>query len=225
MGARNPEGSNKTVKFYALKAKTDATNSPFFSITEKVDDEWKVTGTFNEMFGVITKAEVLEREFDGQVSKYFRFQLTDDSEVSYVDMTHNGITYNILNSLASDFDTSQEVTIRVYKKEYTNDAGKTFYNGKSYVGIGENSIPWFYEIKDLPKAEQVMKKDGTPLKQNGFNVWDKEEVIKFWDNVFLTKVQPKFVNSTTSNTQPQDSKPDTQPAHTAGDSDVDDLPF
>lgn len=220
MGARNPEGNNKTVKFYALKAKTDATNSPFFSITEKVDDEWKVTGTFNEMFGVITKAEIHEREFDGQVSKYFRFQLTDDSEVSYVDMSHNGITYNILNSLASNFDTTQEVTIRVYKKEHTNDDGKVFYNGRAYVGIGEDSIPWAFEIADLPKAEQVLKKDGTPLKQNGFNVWDKEAVIKFWEEVFVRDIQSKFTN-----TPQQDQKPQSSPQTQTAGEDVDDLPF
>jgi hypothetical protein len=123
MGARNPESKN--VKFYSLKAKVDATNDPFFSLTEKVNDSWQQTATFNEMFGVITKAEILEREFEGKKSNYFRFQLTDENEVSYVDMTHNGITYSILNSLASDFDTTKEISIRVYKKEQEKD-GKTY---------------------------------------------------------------------------------------------------
>ena len=35
MGARNREG--KPVKFYALKAKVDKENSPFFAVSEKID--------------------------------------------------------------------------------------------------------------------------------------------------------------------------------------------
>lgn len=231
MGARNPE-NNKSVKFYSLKAKVDATNEPYFSLTEKVGDEWKVTGTYNEMFGVITKAEMLERTFEGQTSKYFRFQLTDENEVSYIDMTHNTITYSILNSLASDFDTTKEITLRVYKKENVSEKdGKTYYNGRSYIMAGDESLSWAYEIKDLPVAEQVFKKDGTPLKANGFNVYDKEEVLSFWENAFLKDIQPKFTSQNFTASSPTEQGEYTEKAvpqtQTAGDAndDEDDLPF
>ena len=119
MGARNQEQRN--LKFYALKAKVDNTNNPEFVVTEKVNDTWQITGRFSEMFGVITKIEMLEREYDGTKSNYFKFYIVDDAETSVVDMTHNAITYSILNTLASDFDTSKQVSISVYKKSSEKD--------------------------------------------------------------------------------------------------------
>ena len=220
MGANNTD-SNKSVKFYSLKAKVDATNDPHFSLSEKIDDSWKVTDTFNEMFGVITKAEIIEKTFEGQVSKIFRLQLTDENEVSFLDMTHNTVTYSILNTLASDFDTTKEIKLRVYKTENVSEKdGKTYFNGRSFITTGEDSIKWAYEVKDLPRAEQVFKKDGTPLKANGFNVYDKEEVLKFWENMFLKDVQPKF------NPQNFTSSPSTEKSPTpAVEDEVDSLPF
>lgn len=225
MGARNQESKN--VKFYSLKAKVDATNDPFFSLTEKVGESWAQTGTFTEMFGTITKAETIEKEFEGVKSNLFRLQLTDENEVSYLDMTHNGITYSILNTLSSDFDVTKEVTIRVYKKVDEKD-GKTYYNGRAYLESNGTSLNWGVDIKDVPKAEQVVKKDGTPLKQNGFNVYDKEAVIKFWEDLFKEKIQNKFVaksepsTSTETSTETKVEKPQTKKQEEVDD---EDLPF
>lgn len=230
MGARNPESKN--VKFYSLKAKVDATNDPFFSLTEKVNDSWQQTATFNEMFGIITKAEILEREFEGKKSNYFRFQLTDENEVSYVDMTHNGITYSILNSLASDFDTTKEISIRVYKKEQEKD-GKTYYNGKAYVAAEGDPLSWAVEIKDAPRPELVTKADGSPVIVNGSKVYDKEGVVSFWEELFNSKIKNKFssdsVKQDSENKEEQPKKEEKPQSKKVEqpivDDEEDDLPF
>lgn len=224
MGARNPESKN--VKFYSLKAKVDATNDPFFSLTEKIDNSWRKTATFNEMFGVLSKAEMLEKEFEGKKSNYFRLHLIDENEVSYVDMTHNGITYSILNSLVSDFDISKEISIRVYKQEQVKD-GVTYYNGKSYVSVEGESLPWAIEMKDAPKPELVTKADGTPVIVNGSKVYDKENVISFWEELFNSKIKNKFSSgSSKQNTVDQHVvSPVQEVEQDVEDEEEDDLPF
>lgn len=192
MGARNAEAT-KNIKFYALKAKVDATNDPHFSLSEKKGDKWEVAGTFTEMYGVITKAEIVEKEFEGVKSNSFRLYLSDASETSSLDMTHNGITYNILNSLGSDFDVTKEVRIGVYKTVNNKD-GKTYYNGKASVKSGDQSIQWALSIDQTPRPEQVFKDAAkkTPMKVNGKNVWDHEPVKEFWEDFFNKNVKDKF---------------------------------
>ena len=160
------------------------------------------------MFGIITKAEILEREFEGKKSNFFRFQLTDENEVSYIDMTHNGITYSILNSLASDFDTTKEISIRVYKKDQEKD-GKIYYNGKAYVASEGDTLSWAVEIKDAPKPELVTKADGSPVIINGSKVYDKEGVTSFWEELFNSKIKNKFSSDSVkqdSENKKEDSK-------------------
>ena len=234
MGARNPD--TKSVKFYSLKAKVDATNDPFFSVSEKIEGSWKQTGTFNEIFGKLTKVEILEKEYEGVVSHYFRFRLEDENEVSNVDMTHNAITYSILNSLASDFDTNKEVTIRVYKTSNNGNDGKIYYNGRAYVSVEGETLSWVLEPSEFPKPEQIFKKDGTPLKDNGKNVYDKEGVISFWEEFFNTKVAPKFSAIPLNvDEQPKSEKPTEEKKppkkqvevekDNVGEDEDDDLPF
>jgi hypothetical protein len=192
MGARNSEGS-KNIKFYSLKAKVDATNDPHFTLNEKVDDKWVSGGTFSEMFGVITKAETVVKTFEGVESTSFRLYLSDVSETSSLDLTHNAVTYSILNSLSSEFDVSKEVKISVYKT--VNDKNsKTYYNGKASVRVGEESIPWGLDIKEVPRPEQLFKDAAkkTPLTQNGKNVFDHDGVKAFWEDLFNTKIKDKF---------------------------------
>ena len=129
MGARNREG--KPVKFYALKAKVDKENSPFFAVSEKIDGKWKNTEQFSEVFGKLTKAEITQKEFEGVTSDLYNLTLSDDNENSVIQLTQNQITYSIINSLLSLNDFDGELSIRVYKSEDTNNDGRTFYNGRA----------------------------------------------------------------------------------------------
>lgn len=235
MGARNQEQRN--LKFYALKAKVDEKTNPEFVVTEKVNDTWQVTGRFSEMFGVITKIEMVEKEYKGVKSNYFKFYIVDENETSVVDMTHNAITYSILNTLASDFDTSKQISISVYKKESEKDAnGNTFWNGRASVTAEGEKLNWAIEIADMPRPEQLFNKKGEPVLTNGKNTYDNSGVIAFWEDVFVNRVQPKFKseNAPKQNpnptepvtTTPPDTTPNSAPVtNTTGGEDEDDLPF
>lgn len=227
MGARNQEQRN--LKFYALKAKVDNTNNPEFVVTEKVNDTWQITGRYSEMFGVITKIEMLEREYDGTKSNYFKFYIVDENETSVVDMTHNAITYSILNTLASDFDTSKQVEISVYKKSAEKD-GKTYWNGRASITAEGEKLNWAIDVNDIPRPEQLFNKKGDPVITNGKNTYDNSAVLSFWEDIFLTRVQPKFKSenapspsSTTS--QPEPTPTNSAPVNNTSGDDEDDLPF
>lgn len=222
MGARNAEAT-KNIKFYTFKAKVDESNDPHFSLSEKEGDSWVVSGTFSEMYGVITKAEIIEKEFKGEKKKFFRFHLSDSSETSLVDFSLNNITYSILNSLGSDFDVTKEVKISVYKTSNTGKDGKTYYNGKASLKAGDEAIQWLFPMNDAPKAEQVFMDEAKkkPLKLEGKLVFDKEPVTKFWEDFFNKNVKDKF-SSKNAPTQLLPAVGNENPF--AGD-DEDDLPF
>ena len=221
MGARNPENNaNKTFKFYSLKAKVDEKNEPFFSLTEKVDDAWKQTGKFNEMFGNITKAEIITKEFKNETIKLFRLHFVDENEVSFVDMSHNGITYNIISSLCSDFDADGTFILRVYKTESESADGRVFHNGKAFLSVNGESLSWGVDMKTAPRAKVVEKSPGVPLVVNGTTITDKDEMRAFWEDKFNTIVVPKF-GGAISEKQAKEAEPKNEPET----NEIDDLPF
>lgn len=221
MGARNSESRN--LKFYSLKAKVDETNDPFFALSKKTDSGWE-TESFTELFGKITKAEIIEKDFKEVKSNLFRFNLIDDNETSVLDMTHNAISYSILNTLSSDFDVNKEVSIRVYKVENTGNDGKKYWNGRSYITVEGEKLGWAIDIADLPKPEQLFKANGDPVITNGKNTYDKSPVIDYWENVFNTKIKSKF-NSNESDPNVTNSTPSTENESDQAPGDDDDLPF
>lgn len=230
MGARNQESKN--LKFYSLKAKVDKDIDPHFAITEKVDDKWQVTGTFDEMFGKITKVDIQEKEYQGVKSNYFRLYMEDQDETSCVDLTHNAITYSILNTLSSEFDTSKEISIKVYKKSSEKD-GKTYWNGRASLTAEGEKLGWAIEISEIPRPEQLFNAKGQPVLTNGKNTFDNSGVIAFWEDVFNTKIAPKF-NTASNDPQPTGESETAEPKKeatkvkadpTPNEDEDDDLPF
>ena len=206
MGARNREG--KPVKFYALKAKVDKENSPFFAVSEKIDGKWKNTEQFTEVFGKLTKAEITQKEFEGVTSDLYNLTLSDDDENSVIQLTQNQITYNIINSLLSLENFDGELSIRVYKSEDTNNDGRTFYNGRAYVTFDGEKTEWALNMKeDVPRPEQLFKANGEPLLQQGKKVFDHEGVHNFWKNEFK-KIIEKLKNTSdlSENTDKENNK-------------------
>ena len=206
MGARNREG--KPVKFYALKAKVDKENSPFFAVSEKIDGKWKNTEQFTEVFGKLTKAEITQKEFEGVTSDLYNLTLSDDDENSVIQLTQNQITYNIINSLLSLENFDGELSIRVYKSEDTNNDGKTFYNGRAYVTFDGEKTEWALNMKEeVPRPEQLFKANGEPLLQQGKKVFDHEGVHNFWKNEFKKIIEKlKNTSDTSENIDKESSK-------------------
>lgn len=232
MGARNQESKN--LKFYSLKAKVDKDIDPHFAITEKVDDKWQVTGKFNEMFGKITKVDIQEKVYDDVKSNIFRLYMEDENETSCIDLTHNAITYSILNTLSSEFDTSKEISIKVYKKSSEKD-GKTYWNGRASLTVQGEKLGWGIEIADVPRPEQLFNGKGQPVLTNGKKTFDNSGVVAFWEDVFNTKIAPKF-NTASPDPQPtsegkpaesqkEDPKTTGKAENSSPTDEDDDLPF
>lgn len=234
MGASNSTSSN--VKFYSLKAKTSNEETPHFALTEKVDGAWKTTGTYDTLTGCITKAEIKEKEWNGTKFNAFLFTLNDGQEESRVEMTHNSITHNLINSLASDCNVLDEYSFVLRKKQVKAGNGKMYWNGTCYVNVKgkEKGLSWSIDMKATPKKEPVMVPDGKggliQFQQAGKGVWDDSKVKAFWENIFITKIMPAVnVPRSNANAMPSTIIPDLAGNSSNGfdnsPTDNDDMPF
>lgn len=212
-------GGGKPVKFYNLKAKVDETNTPHFAIAEKVNDKWQVTGKFDTMAGMLNSAEIKEKEFQGAKQNVFILKFEDDNEISQVEMTHNQITHNIINSLSSGCNKIEIFNIKVYRKQSED---KKYWNGGVIIWIGndkENKVKWSIDPKTAPKRDAVMV-NGTQFMQSGKPVWDDSKVRAFWEQMFKDKI---IAALGTPIIQPEPSASTTITASNPPDND--DLPF
>src|ERR1700748_816781 len=98
MGASN--SSSQNLKFYSLKAKASDSETPAFVHTEKVNGTWTETGRYDTISGRLDGAEIKQKEYQGVKFNVFSLTISDDQETSKVELTHNSITHNLINSLA-----------------------------------------------------------------------------------------------------------------------------
>ncbi len=187
MGATN-SGSGKPMQFFALKAKVDEANKPFFSQSEKIDDVWKQTNTFDTISGVLSGAKIEEKDLKGHgKKKFFVLYIEDDNGVCKLDMSHNNITYSIINSLAHNCNSLSNYSIQVYRAKPVEKDGKTYHNGRAAVKIEGKNTEWFIQPYDAPKKEPVMVK-GKPMMKDGKPVYDDTEVREFWEKMFTDRI-------------------------------------
>lgn len=188
MAGSNSESRN--MEFYSLKAKVDESNEPYFSQTEKVDGKWKETKRFDTMNGVIVGASIEEKEFkpgEGK-KKFFVLLMEENGILAKVAMTHNQVTYGIINSISSCVDKISNFSIKVYRDKPTVSDGKTYYNGKSFVQKEKQKTEWHIRMQDAPKKQPVMLAGGKPYMVDGKQVYDASEVQSFWEKIFKTCV-------------------------------------
>ncbi len=206
MGASNSTSENK--KFYSLKAKVDETNSPYFGLSEKADNKWKITQQFNQMTGMLDAAEIKQKTFEGSTTNIFVFTFNDGTEISQVEFTHNAITHSFINTLASDCNKINTYNLSVYKKQSKSESnGKTYWNGGIGVKVNGSTenLKWSLDMNAAPKKEKVLKSDGQPFLSQGKQVWDSSKLNKFWEDVFTEKIANVLNKKTTSNTsQPKE---------------------
>lgn len=195
MGASN--SSSKNIKFYSLKGKVSAEETPNFALTEKVGEKWAITGNFDTMTGYLVSAEIKEKEFQGAKFNVFVLEINDDSETSKVEMTHNSITHSLINSLASDCNKLDEYSFTLRKKQTKGKDGKMYWNGACYINQKgrTESLKWSIDPQSAPRKEPVMV-NGTQFVQNGKPVWDDTKVKAFWEDVFRTKIISVLGNPT-----------------------------
>ncbi len=188
MGAGNSE--SKSMKFYSLKAKVNETDTPHFAQIEKVGDKWQATNKFDTMSGMLSSAVIEEKEYQGAKFNVFVLVFADDNETSKVELTHNSITHNIINCLATDCNTISTYKIYVDKKKSKD--GK-YTNGRAFINMdGEkDAMRWSIDPQSAPKKVAVMVGD-KPFLNQGKQVFDDSEVRKFWENIFNEKIASKF---------------------------------
>lgn len=221
MGASR-SNSGKPMEFYTLKAKVDEQNKPFFAKLEKVNDVWTDTGTFDTIEGMLNGAKIEEKDLkEYGKKKFFVLFLEDENGVCKVDMSHNAVTYSIINSLSSCADKMGKFTINVYRAKPEVKDGKTYHNGRASVKKDGQKTEWFVKPQDTPKKVPVMVGD-EPFMKDGKQVFDDTKVRKYWETIFETAIVGK-IGSSNREPAPEAAPPDTNAI--SGNKHGDDLPF
>jgi hypothetical protein len=193
MAGSNSESKN--MEFYSLKAKVDETNEPYFAQSEKVNNKWENTKRFDTMNGVIVGASIEEKEFKAGEGKkrFFVLLMEENGTTAKVAMTHNQVTYGIINSIASGVDTLLPFSIKVYRdKPTTGENGKIYYNGKSFVKRNNQKTEWHVRMQDAPKKKPIMLEGGVQYKDpSGKPMFDASAVQAFWENIFKIAIVDK----------------------------------
>lgn len=185
MGASNSE--NTRTNYYQMNAKADDTHTPVFKKARKINGAWDYSEQYDTISGNLVAMNIGEKEFEGAKFNTFRIRLNDGSEFDQVEMSHNGLTYSIINSLLSILDqgsTMLDLSIKVYKRK-DNNTGKIWPGAE--VNYNGQKLPWALTMGEgtiIPKAVPVMV-SGKPFMQNGKQVYDNTEVKAFWEAQFL----------------------------------------
>lgn len=183
MGASNSE--NTRTNYYQMNAKCDDNNTPKFKKANKVNGAWDYSEQFDTISGNLVNLSIGEKEFEGAKFNVFRMRLNDGTEFDQVEMSHNGLTYSILNSLLSLLthdSTMLDLSIKLYKRK--DDKGKLWPG--AMVEYGGQKLPWALSMGAdtiIPKSVPVLV-NGKPFMQSGKQVFDSTEVKVFWEEQF-----------------------------------------
>jgi hypothetical protein len=196
MGYSN--SNSEQIDYLKLNAKTDESNSPFFTLAVKgADGKWGTDGRFDQVSGYVIGVSRKEGEWQGNPIYSVRVKFVDDQEPTkkfQVEATYNSLTYSILNSLLS-LDKSKPVRIRVYSRQSKND-GK-FY-ASAYVESEGNRVDWAIPVNEIPRPEigMVGKK----------KVVDDSAVVDFFHTV-IDNLTAKFGSTGSPSPAPASEAP------------------
>ena len=203
MGLNNREGGTvhyvkiKDGQFYLTK---DETNTPY-----------------NQLEGVLTDMYLKDEDFQGQKVRKLYVVLQDGSEKYIVGMNLNSsYASTFLSFLMSITDLSQTISLSPMMKTET-------VNGKEVdrrtIFVSQNgSKPKMYFTKDTPNGLPQMKK----VRVNGTDVWDKTEMLEFYEDLILKTIKPKLVGQSGIVLE---LEPASAPLTVSTETDLDQLPF
>jgi|SRR6185437_13372882 len=185
MGGSN-SNTGETMRFFSMKAKADASLSPSFTQSEKVEGSWKNTNVYDTITGMLCSASIETKDFNDGAKNFFTLILEDEEGKFKVSMSHNDLSYSIISSLASNCNSLSNFTIKLWKKE--SDDGK-YWNGRAAVTADGQKTSWKIAPNTAPKKELITKKDGkTPLLKDGKNQYDDEDRRLFWEKFFKENI-------------------------------------
>lgn len=197
------ENTSKNQIFIALKQKAGASEkeTPRFAIAEKdASGTWVETKSYGFVEGQINKAYIEEKDFkkNGKIDRMFVLEMEDNGEQYKVTMPHGGLTYLILNSLASGPNSLDKFKISVDKKQ----DGK-YWNARGFVNVNGNrdGLKWHTDMKATPRPEPVMV-NGVHLEVNGEKAYDRTALKKFWEEFFVTHIVSKLTGGNVSSVKP-----------------------
>ncbi len=233
MATRESQGG-KNVAFYQLNAKTSESETPHFVLNKKEGDKNVKHNVGNEMFGIyLLSAQIKELENKAKGTKFNVFVLTvqDDKETCELTLSHNAVTYALINCLASDCNKLDEYSFVVGKKQ----SGK-YWNGTCYVNVKgrDKGLQWSIDFTAAPKKDPVMVPDPmdasklVQFEQNGAKVWNDTKVRMFWENIFRDKIMGALGSkpaSEASTPAPTSADANTSNNDHVSDDDLSDLPF
>lgn len=201
--------NNQNGKLFILKIKSkdesDKPVAPFFTVTEKIDGNWKVTSKVKDVQGRISKVEVEEKEWEQETYSAVKVYLNDDSlqETYLLDLRFNNLTRQLFNSLINVKDFGN-VKIGLYEKTSKKD-GKVYPNAA--VREGEKLVNWKHELDALPKVVEIPIKGKKPIRDySEINDFYVTELNKFADTVTANrgnKSEASVAENTATESTPQ----------------------
>lgn len=205
MLGNNSQESNS--KLYILKPKTqDAERKPvkpYFEISEKVEDKWKVTGETTSVSGELTQIVLGEREWEGNKIPTVKVVLEDKEkkEFYWLDLRYNILTRSFFNSILS-LDKFDDVKVNIYQNKPKEGQTKSYAN-LSVRSHGE-MVNWKYKLNELPPVEQVTV--------NKKVITDTTKIDEFFlkELSALAKKVKESKGKTKAKTEPQTSTPEVE---------------
>lgn len=192
--------------------------APFFSVGRVVNGKIEQTEeTVTSVSGNLARLEVKERDFNGSKMKEAILYLRDNeaNETYRIGLTFSIPSRGLFNSLAG-LKTYEGLSIDYYTNKKNYDTFALKQNGEK--------TEWKYQLADVPKAEEILRKDGTVALR------DYSEVDAFFEKELLliaAAVNKSAPESTSSATKPASgaTAPVTEQKPVAQENLDEDVPF
>ena len=181
-------GNRESANVFYLKVKnTKKGEKPIIEVSQKKDDKYEIIQTVTSVSGVLEKIEEHSYTWEGETIKTLKFHIRDtnalnknhDQELYILTMNFNGLSRNILNTLASSKSLIGSVEFSFYQNK----------NGYPSVGIlvnGERG-EWMYPVEELNKMVEVVKN-----KKGEVVSTDTTELDEFFLKALKNEIIPKL---------------------------------
>lgn len=174
MSAKN--SSKESATYYKIDGgKKDS--RPFFGKKGSKEQGYKVIEEFDTFEGNLLDIELGSYEFEGKTKDTIKLSFEDGIGKDVVEGSLNtGIMRSILNTFAgSDFNKPYTMKMYLNKEGYPS----------IYITQGGERASWKYEASQVPKAEVIVLKNKTEIK-------DDTEVIEWFKKLVTNELKPRL---------------------------------
>jgi len=174
MSAKN--SSHESATYYKIDGgKKDS--RPFFGKKGSKEQGYKVIEEFDTFEGNLLDIELGSYEFEGKTKDTIKLSFEDGIGKDIVEGSLNtSIMRSILNTFAgSDFNKPYTLKMYLNKEGYPS----------VYITQGGERASWKYEASQVPKAEVIVLKNKTEIK-------DDTEVIEWFKKLVTNELKPRL---------------------------------